>query len=721
MQCRMFLIDFDASAREKSQYFPTCQVRLVRFYVSLISSSLPPPHPATICSVPCRSRTSTAIICGQCSLPDLNHEAEDLPDRTPETMSEDMSEECQKACQKRCQNECQTECQEWCKECQTECQKRCQKECQKFSYSQFVKLRVAGCISTSFLAAVGTIFAQMLETGHILQQVCCKLLETMGWWICDIGTFAWRHVSAQHSLGAIASIQAGWRIMTSQQQEVVCVAEGDWAATAAQAWSWSWCESDLWFSALGRSSGTVQNSAGFVMRNDRVQTYRAHSEPTHYHMFNNILHLSNYSYISTECGLSNPAQWKHFQHVSLLHLYWKVFPFLTGEVQWSREGTSEHLGTELVLSGEVWWFREPWQRHHGHWVWRVGMTRSNLRRCFLVLTWHSFCELPRQIAASIGEISPAICQKRMCRGKALAQDWRPHCATAAGDWTVGAKYSWQQCQTGLDLMDGVCIIGVRRWRVLRAFVVRSLELTLIWNTCRLHPPYGMLGAPSRKYGMPLCWGICLSESRPACLWLVCAQASGRRCAYMFERAWLLFTKLWWSTGLFWSCLRKNVWRGGCWQVWACLFLCKWPRELLSSGGPLACLCFVYSKVFDTVSCVFKNVWQAAYWHVLACLFPHCDSNRPLQCSWPAYAQAPARQHLHDMYLHGSVWLIKPVMKALVSDRTLGLGAEGLVLLAEIHNGGDVNMAVLKCHGGDHSKKKLVLATQWPLPEKPSKS
>ena len=62
-----------------------------------------------------------------------------------------------------------------------------------------------------------------------------------------------------------------------------------------------------------------------------------------------------------------------------------------------------------------------------------------------------------------------------------------------------------------------------------------------------------------------------------------------------------------------------------------------------------------------------------------------------------------------------------MMNALVSDRTLGLGAEGLLLLAEIHNGGDVNMAVLKCHGGDHSKKKLVLATQWPLPEKPSKS
>ena len=39
------------------------------------------------------------------------------------------------------------------------------------------------------------------------------------------------------------------------------------------------------------------------------------------------------------------------------------------------------------------------------------------------------------------------------------------------------------------------------------------------------------------------------------------------------------------------------------------------------------------------------------------------------------------------------------MKALASDKTVGLGAEGLVLLAEIQNEGDVNVAVLKCHGG----------------------
>ena len=81
--------------------FPTCQVRVVRFYVScllllsspllvssplLLSSPPPPaqprpsmtvvsagpqPRPSTL-SVPCR--TSTTTIHAQCSLPDLNHD-----------------------------------------------------------------------------------------------------------------------------------------------------------------------------------------------------------------------------------------------------------------------------------------------------------------------------------------------------------------------------------------------------------------------------------------------------------------------------------------------------------------------------------------------------------------------------------------------------------------------------------------------------------------------
>ena len=72
-------------------FFPTCKVRVVRFYVSclLLSSSPllllllnrdprrtvfsvgPQPRPSTP-SVPCR--TSTTTIPAQCSLPDLNHD-----------------------------------------------------------------------------------------------------------------------------------------------------------------------------------------------------------------------------------------------------------------------------------------------------------------------------------------------------------------------------------------------------------------------------------------------------------------------------------------------------------------------------------------------------------------------------------------------------------------------------------------------------------------------
>ena len=49
-------------------FLPTCQVRVVRFYVSCrtSSSSHRPPSP--------RRRTSTTTIHAQCSLPDLNHD-----------------------------------------------------------------------------------------------------------------------------------------------------------------------------------------------------------------------------------------------------------------------------------------------------------------------------------------------------------------------------------------------------------------------------------------------------------------------------------------------------------------------------------------------------------------------------------------------------------------------------------------------------------------------
>ena len=58
-----------------SSFFPTCQVRVVRFYVSCLLLSSPPPpaqpRPSTH-SVLCR--TSTTTIHAQCSLPDLNHD-----------------------------------------------------------------------------------------------------------------------------------------------------------------------------------------------------------------------------------------------------------------------------------------------------------------------------------------------------------------------------------------------------------------------------------------------------------------------------------------------------------------------------------------------------------------------------------------------------------------------------------------------------------------------
>ena len=69
--------------------FPTCQVRVARFYVSCPAAS---------------ASTSTASARSQCSQPDLDHEE-----------SSKIQMECQKECQKICQKvrliECQIECQ----------------------------------------------------------------------------------------------------------------------------------------------------------------------------------------------------------------------------------------------------------------------------------------------------------------------------------------------------------------------------------------------------------------------------------------------------------------------------------------------------------------------------------------------------------------------------------------------------------------------------------
>ena len=160
--------------------FPTCQVRVVRFYVnsrsfsSFSSSSSPDlnhddhsrvfaagpqPRPATPsvrcrtstttinaqCSLPVlnhdqprpafaagpqprpatpsvRCRTSTTTSHAQCSLPDLNHDhPRPVFAAGPQLLSQKL---CQIECQKTCQIECQIGCQK-------ECQKRCQIECKK--------------------------------------------------------------------------------------------------------------------------------------------------------------------------------------------------------------------------------------------------------------------------------------------------------------------------------------------------------------------------------------------------------------------------------------------------------------------------------------------------------------------------------------------------------------------------------------------------------------
>ena len=77
---------------KKLEFFPTCQVRVVRFYVScfllvlvllllpllvlllLLSSLLLSSPPLLVSSPPAPCRTSTTTIHAQCALPDLNHD-----------------------------------------------------------------------------------------------------------------------------------------------------------------------------------------------------------------------------------------------------------------------------------------------------------------------------------------------------------------------------------------------------------------------------------------------------------------------------------------------------------------------------------------------------------------------------------------------------------------------------------------------------------------------
>ena len=98
------------------------------------------------CEVSVVRRTSTAILRGQCGVPDLNRDHVSSVLRAgPQPRScvrkKICQKECQKICQKECQKICQKECQKICQKiCQKECQKICQKECQKICQKKYQKI-----------------------------------------------------------------------------------------------------------------------------------------------------------------------------------------------------------------------------------------------------------------------------------------------------------------------------------------------------------------------------------------------------------------------------------------------------------------------------------------------------------------------------------------------------------------------------------------------------
>ena len=130
--------------------FPTCQVRVVRFYVSclLLSSSPllllllnrdprrtvfsvgPQPRPSTP-SVPCR--TSTTTIPAQCSLPDLNHDhPRPVFPAGPQPRVSTPSVPCRTSCRKI-----------WDKECAEEIRKNVRQVC----YISLANSRVCGRVT----------------------------------------------------------------------------------------------------------------------------------------------------------------------------------------------------------------------------------------------------------------------------------------------------------------------------------------------------------------------------------------------------------------------------------------------------------------------------------------------------------------------------------------------------------------------------------------------
>ena len=113
---------------------PTCQVRVVRFYVSASPTSPPPPssphlrnrnHLRSVFAT--RPQPRSSALSDHCRTSTSRKNVWDAR----KNVRRDQTE-CQKECYKRCQKDCQEICQkERQKRCQKECQKRRQKECQE--------------------------------------------------------------------------------------------------------------------------------------------------------------------------------------------------------------------------------------------------------------------------------------------------------------------------------------------------------------------------------------------------------------------------------------------------------------------------------------------------------------------------------------------------------------------------------------------------------------
>ena len=132
-------------------FFPACQVRVVRFYVSHSSSSscqlpmavfptapqltepqlqastavVPPTPQPRACHGSVPTRTSTTSLQWQCSRPDLGPQPP-----APNASPPDLNLSCQNLCQRECQNLCQIEGQ---KICEIEGQNLCEIECRSES------------------------------------------------------------------------------------------------------------------------------------------------------------------------------------------------------------------------------------------------------------------------------------------------------------------------------------------------------------------------------------------------------------------------------------------------------------------------------------------------------------------------------------------------------------------------------------------------------------